>query len=277
MKKRIIFIWLISIAFGALSFASYRVAKKMQHPMEGVKTKVIKADKFALEELITVIGKYKNARTINAEFSTSLIAQDGKTVLNSFVGRYVRDSSNLFVKSFGSENLLTRTYLVAVDDDEQMIFVEKPEFEKSGSFFQFNFLMDIDSLVNLPDSIVFYEKTDNNRGKLTIEIASGNYYKTELIYNIQNKELIQLNLYPYEEVFEEVPDEGEISENIYVNSLPLSTDPRERPLYIEVAYKLLELNQPVNKKWFDEKRYFNLIKNDLVLTNAYKNYEIEFE
>ncbi len=279
MRKKIILAVVASVVFSAIAFTSYRlVTNDTAAVKEEPKNETKRADKFALEELIQVIKKYKEAQTIDAEFTTLLMAEDGKTELNAFEGRYVKDKENLYVQSFGSQNLLNSQYLIAVDDDEEMIFVEKPEFEKKDNFFQFDFLSDIDSLVNLPDSIVFYEKIDGQTAKLTIDIASGSYYKTEMIYNTQSKTLIRVNLYPYDYLFNEGTDEGEISDKIAGTSMPQATmNAAENPLYIAFIYKKLELNKPLNKKWFDESKYFKKVNNELVLTNAYKNYEIEFE
>ena len=277
MKRRFLLIAIVSVAFGALSFACYNIVKRIDKPLiQETKKLEIRTDKFALKELIAVVKKYKDALSVNAEFTTSLIAQDGKTVITSFDGRYIKDSSSLYIKSFGSENLVTSKFVVAIDDDEQMMFVEKPEFDKNGMLFQSGFLLDIDSIINLPDSLVYFEKIDSELSKLTIELPSGSYYKSELFYNTKSKNLVKIHLFPYDEIFEETQEEGEISDKVTPENSSVKPD-EEQPLFIELVYNKLEINKPINKKWFDEKRYFSIVNNDLVLNNSYKNYEVEFE
>lgn len=278
MKKKIIFTSLIFIGISVLAYTGYKISDKQSVQNEEPKKVEKTTNKFAIQELILVLKKYSEAKSIDAEFNTKLIAEDGVTELNSFEGKYVKDEKNLYIQSFGSQNLLNEKYLIAIDDDEEIMYVEKPEFEKKGNFLQFNFLSDLDSMINLPDSLIFYEKLDDNKAKISIEIASGNYYKTELIYTISSKELLEVHLYPYDELFDETPEEGEISDKIVLeeNNAAIETE-KDKPLYLSFIYKKLEINKELDKKWFDESRYFKTENQKLVTSKAYKNYEIEFE
>jgi hypothetical protein len=125
----------------------------------------------------------------------------------------------------------------------------------------------------LEDSIVQYKQIDKNTALLSIELGYSQYYKAELIYNINTKVIQQMNLYPYSELFTQI-EEGEISNQITINSGII--DNEIVPERIELIYKSIRFDEDVDSKWFDESKIFKLKDNKIILNSKYQNYEIEY-
>lgn len=274
MSRKILAILVLTISISALAYKGYHYVFTRQTVEEKPEpVRVIKADPFAIKELIAVVKQLQQARTIDAKFTTLLVGEDGSD-MGSFEGRYIKDSLNLYIKSIESENILNRHYFIAVDHEQKMMYVEKPELDQPGNFFKAGFLSDIDSLVNLPDSLVFYEQVDAHTGKLTMDWGGGQYYKTELIYDLQSKALKRVHLYPYQNIFLQ-PEEGEISDKPNAANLQPTTE--ALPLYVAIIYHDLKLNEKINPKWFDASNYFELKHNKPVPAKSFTHYEIDYE
>jgi hypothetical protein len=277
MKKIILSILVVS-AFSALAISGYKFYKPIVEQKEEPVVKEIKTDLFAINELIAVIRQFRHAKTIDAAYTTVLTGADG-TEYASFDGRYIKDSLNFYLKSIGSENLINKQYFIAIDHSQQMVFIEKPDVSNISSFLQIGFLSDIDSLVNLPDSFVYFEKISDETGKLTVEWGNRQFYKTELIYNLKTKVLKRVHLYPYKEIFMEDDEEGEISD--LVSELELQqlneTQQEELPEYVAIIYKSIRLNELIDPKWFDSGRFIKVLNGRITPSKTIKNYEIDFE
>ncbi len=280
MKKQIIIIIAaLAVSLSALAYGGYRyffAEKTPQQPLEK------RADLFAIQELISVIKPFQEAKTLDAEFTTVLIGSDKTTDMGSFRGRYVKDSMHLYVRSIASENILNKDFFVAIDHSERMMFVERTGLDtrEAVNFFRFGFLSDLDSLVNLPDSSVLYEKLDDKTARLSMEWPTSHYYRTELIYDTKTKMLRRLHLYPYQDIFLE-ETEGEIgaSASTFAEA-PVgtkATTDEDIPEYIAIVYDNIKLNEPVDQKWFDVSKYFRTENKKLIATKSYKHYEIDFE
>lgn len=276
MTRKLFTAALLAISISALAYGGYRYIHKAhineEKKPEAAQTE--KSDQFAIKELVAVLKQFQQARTIDASFTTVLLGADGKTDMGSFSGHYIKDSMNLYIQSINSENLLNKDYFVAVDHEQKMVYVEKPELNQPSNFFHFGFLSDIDSLVKLPDSLVFYRQIDAHTARLILNWEYGNYYKTELVYDIQTKALRRVHLFPYQDVFMQ-PEEGEISDRPDLSGLQYGQE--ELPLYVAIIYDRIDLNKPVNRKWFNTDKYFTANKKQLQLTKAFKHYEIDYE
>lgn len=278
MSRKIIAIIALTISVSALAYKGYRFAFSNKVEEKPVQEKVVKADLFAIKEFIAVIKNLQQAVTIDARFTTQLVGEDGSD-MGSFEGRYIKDSLNLYIKSIESENMLNKDYFIAVDHQQKMMYVEKPELEHPGNFFKLGFLSDIDSMVKLPDSMVIYEQVDAQTGKLSMDWGGGQYYRTELFYDLKSKALKRVHLYPYQNIFL-TPEEGEIGDASTGSAQIARTGTAqadELPLYVAIIYHDLRLNEKINPKWFDASNYFEIKHNKPLLAKSYTHYEIDYE
>lgn len=279
MKGRIVLTGLTVLAISAIAYTGYQYAGVLSKAEKPVVKKIARSDSFAISEFIAVVRKYEKAKTIEADFITYVIGGDKNKVIESFEGKYVRDTSALYLKSYKSENLLNKLYLIAIDNEERVIYLERPDKNDRMPFFQGGFLYELDSLYSMQDSLITYEKLNEKTARLSIEISSENYSRTELIYDIITKEIKELRFYPYEDLFGYVPDEGIIDANglkdLQENDPETKKEKDLKVSYIAVVYSKLTIDNPVNRKWFDEKRIFTQADNKFELKNQYKNYEIE--
>jgi hypothetical protein len=276
MGKNIILSVILAISLSAAAFKGYQYFSiPAEKPKQQKENASPRTDLFALQELIAVLKPFHEAKTIDASFTTMLLGKDRKTDMGSFEGRYIKDAHNLYIKSIGSENILNKDYFVAIDHHEQMIFVEKPELQAQGgaNFFRFGFLADLDSLVNLPDSVVFYARVNETTGKLTMAWRSAQYYKTELLYDLETKMLKEVWLYPYQDIFTE-KEAGEISDQLQPSDAGTDT---ELPEIVSIKYHEIRLNQEVDAKWFNTAKYFRQEKSTITTTKNYQHYVIDFE
>lgn len=276
MKKKIFLTGFVFLSFFVLAYTGVKYAFNENKQIKEEPKQII-ANEFAIKELILILKNYSNLNSINAEFTTSLIGDDGNTEITSFEGKYIKDHKKLFIQSYNSKTIMNENYFIAIDDEEKMIFVEKPEFVEKNDFLNFGFLLDIDSLIHFPDSLIFYEKIDEKISKITVEIESGSYYKTEYFYNFKTKEIIKINMFPYEEVFNEAPEEGEVGENVSLEKMFKNGEVESKPLFLSIVYTKLVINDKINSSWFDESKIFIKQENKLITSNLFKNYEIEYE
>lgn len=277
MKKYTLF-FLIAVTCSALAITGYKYYSPIKTSNEEKVIAVQRTDTFAIQELISVMRQFKYAKTIDAEYTTTLIGLNGEKYA-SFEGRYMKDSLNFYLKTIGSENLINKQFFIAIDHTQKMVFIEKPEIDNISNFLEIGFLNDLDSLINLPDSIVYFQSLGNDIGKLTIEWGNYQFYKTELIYNVKTKVLQKVLLFPYKEIFDETEEEGEISNQVNATELQkrLEYEKEELPEYVEINYTSIRLNEELDPKWFDSERFVKLINGKLTPTKTVKNYDIDYE
>lgn len=234
-----------------------------------------RVDPFAASELIAVLKRFKNSKSIQAKFNVRLFNLHQNHEFESFEGEYIRNGDGeVYISSFESENLMSKDYFIAVDHAEKMIYVEKPEFIGSGNFSSLNVLFELDSIVNFQDSTIVYAKMDENTSKLSVFIETSAYYQVDIIYETATKKISKLILYPFQDVFIE-PDSGEIGrkDTVDMGNSVIS----EIPELIVIEYTRLECNADLKPLKFDYKRYFELKDGKPVVNRKYKNYEIDYE
>lgn len=234
-------------------------------------TIVKKVDSFAVGELIQVFKKLNKARSINARFNLDLIDLNSNSIVETFDGVYLKSENNIYIKTFLSENLIADNYIVAIDHADKIMFVEKPEIDKSGELSASVGLFDLDSLVNLSDSMVIYQKINDRESKLIVQLGYSSYESMEVIYNFDKKEIVKLVLYPFSEFFNQV-EEGEIG---YDGHFMNNED--EAKYKIVINYSKLALNEDVKSELLKSSHYFTSNGKTLRTTSKFNDYEIDFE
>ncbi len=272
MKIKVLVILAFTAGIAALALNSISKPESINITSIENETLLKRVDSFAAQELIAVLKKIKDSKTIDAKFKLNLIDRNNGELLESFEGSYLKNNNSIYIKSYLSENLISEDYFLAIDHMDKMIFVEKPDFESNSSISEAPGLFLLDSLVNLSDSMVVYQKIDENQSVLKIELGS-NYERMELVYDFKTKEIRQLILYPFSEFFNQ-EEEGEIGRNGAFADMELDGNANYK---IIIEYKKLVLNGIVKSDLLDYRNYIKVNGKSVTTTSKFNDYEIDFE
>lgn len=273
MKIKFLIILLLSAGFAALAVNLYSNSEpKIENSIKN-DTVIKRVDSFAAKELISVLKKIKDSKTIDARFKLSLLDGNSGELLESFEGSYLKSNNSIYIKSFLSENLISDDYFLAIDHSDKIIFVEKPEFTKDGAISETPGLFLLDSLVNLSDSMVVYQKLNDKESVLKVQLGYSSYESMDLIYDFKTKELKQLILYPFSDYFNQV-EEGEVGNDGVYTDAEINENAKYK---IVIDYKKLVLNGIVKSELLDYKNYIKISEKSITTTSKFNDYEIDFE
>lgn len=272
MKKIFLFLAIVLLGISAIAIGFYGHTATKVSIVNG-DSSIKKDSGLAAKELIQVVKRLKNAQTIDAEFTVVLSSEEKHEDFGQFEGRYIKDGNNYYIKSYESENLINDKYLIAIDHEEKSIFVESGQEQSSKNESGIAFLYDLDSLVNLSGEAVKIKMLDNNQAVLTLELGFNQYSHMQLIYDFNSKELKRLYLYPFSEIFNQ-EDEGEIGINGSSNLLGESENVPDR---VEIIYHRISIDKKIDKKWFNENKYFKVGGTNITPSLKFSDYEIDFQ